>query len=318
MNAQQKRTAEEADSLLEGVNAILVDIEGTTTPIDFVKETLFPYVTENIETYLQSKYDDDETKKDIAALVDLATKDKEEKVDGVVEIPAPNGSNKDDVIKAVCNNVKWQMENDRKSTALKDLQGHIWREAYKSGKVKAELFEDVYPALQQLTDPDYGIKIYVYSSGSVEAQKLLFANTEEGDICEVFTDYFDTTIGGKREVESYKKIAAKIGVDAGEILFLTDTPEEAEAASKANLRCALVAREGNEDLTEKHFQDFLVIESFGELFGDDENEEEFKRLAREEGDDDDDEEEDLGEEDEDDVEDEEDDEEEDPDDDDDA
>lgn len=93
---------------------------------------------------------------------------------------------------------------------------------------------------------------------------------------------------------------------------------EAEAASKANLRCALVAREGNEDLTEKHFQDFLVIESFGELFGDDENEEEFKRLAREEGDDDDDEEEDLGEEDEDDVEDEEDDEEEDPDDDDDA
>lgn len=115
-----------------------------------------------------------------------------------------------------------------------------------------------------------------------------------------------------------KKIAAKIGVDASEILFLTDTPEEAEAASKANLRCALVAREGNEDLTEKHFQDFLVIESFGELFGDDENEEEFKRLAREEGDDDDeDEEEDLGEEEEDECEDEE-DEEDEPDDDDDA
>lgn len=279
---------------MEGVKALIVDIEGTTTPIGFVKETLFPYAEENVESFLTKRYDDEETQQDIKALQELAAKDKADGVEGVVEIPK-EGS-KEDIIKAVVDNVKWQMDEDRKTTALKQLQGHIWREGYKTGQIKAELFEDVGPALQQIVEE--GVNVYVYSSGSVEAQKLLFGNTEEGDLLELFTDFFDTTIGNKKDSGSYKKIVEKIGVSPEEILFLTDTPEEATAASKAGLRSALVARDGNEELTEEHFQNFLVIESFGELFGDDDDED-YKRLEGEDNgevDDEDEDEDDLGEE----------------------
>lgn len=295
MEGQQKRTIDEAEpSLLEGVKALIVDIEGTTTPIGFVKETLFPYAEENVESFLTKRYDDEETQQDIKALQELAAKEKADGVEGVVEIPK-EGS-KEDIIKAVVDNVKWQMDEDRKTTALKQLQGHIWREGYKTGQIKAELFEDVGPALQQIVEE--GVNVYVYSSGSVEAQKLLFGNTEEGDLLELFTDFFDTTIGNKKDSGSYKKIVEKIGVSPEEILFLTDTPEEATAASKAGLRSALVARDGNEELTEEHFQNFLVIESFGELFGDDDDED-YKRLEGEDNgevDDEDEDEDDLGEE----------------------
>lgn len=295
MEGQQKRTIDEAEpSLLEGVKALIVDIEGTTTPIGFVKETLFPYAEENVESFLTKRYDDEETQQDIKALQELAAKDKADGVEGVVEIPK-EGS-KEDIIKAVVDNVKWQMDEDKKTTALKQLQGHIWREGYKTGQIKAELFEDVGPALQQIVEE--GVNVYVYSSGSVEAQKLLFGNTEEGDLLELFTDFFDTTIGNKKDSGSYKKIVEKIGVSPEEILFLTDTPEEATAASKAGLRSALVARDGNEELTEEHFQNFLVIESFGELFGDDDDED-YKRLEGEDNgevDDEDEDEDDLGEE----------------------
>lgn len=276
------------------VKALIVDIEGTTTPIGFVKETLFPYAEENVESFLTKRYDDEETQQDIKALQELAAKEKADGVEGVVEIPK-EGS-KEDIIKAVVDNVKWQMDEDRKTTALKQLQGHIWREGYKTGQIKAELFEDVGPALQQIVEE--GVNVYVYSSGSVEAQKLLFGNTEEGDLLELFTDFFDTTIGNKKDSGSYKKIVEKIGVSPEEILFLTDTPEEATAASKAGLRSALVARDGNEELTEEHFQNFLVIESFGELFGDDDDED-YKRLEGEDNgevDDEDEDEDDLGEE----------------------
>lgn len=295
MEGQQKRTIDEAEpSLLEGVKALIVDIEGTTTPVGFVKETLFPYAEENVESFLTKRYDDEETQEDIKALQELAAKDKADGVEGVVEIPK-EGS-KDDIIKAVVDNVKWQMDEDRKTTALKQLQGHIWREGYKTGQIKAELFEDVGPALQQIVEE--GVNVYVYSSGSVEAQKLLFGNTEEGDLLELFTDFFDTTIGDKKDSGSYKKIVDKIGVSPEEILFLTDMPEEATAASKAGLRSALVTRDGNEELTEEHFQNFLVIESFGELFGDDDDED-YKRLEGEDNgevDEEDEDEDDLGEE----------------------
>lgn len=295
MEGQQKRTIDESEpSLLEGVKALIVDIEGTTTPIGFVKETLFPYAEENVESFLTKRYDEEETKEDIKALQELAAKDKADGVEGVVEIPK-EGS-KEDIIKAVVNNVKWQMDKDRKTTALKQLQGHIWREGYKTGQIKAELFEDVGPALQQIVEE--GVNVYVYSSGSIEAQKLLFGNTEEGDLLELFTDFFDTTIGDKKDPGSYKKIVEKIEVSPEEILFLTDMPEEATAASKAGLRSALVARDGNEELTEEHFQNFLVIESFGELFGDDDDED-YKRFEGEDNgevDDEEEDEDDLGEE----------------------
>ncbi|KAL8611112.1 hypothetical protein ACOMHN_064402 [Nucella lapillus] len=290
MPQSQKRSAAEAGSLIEGIKAIVFDIEGTVTPISFVKETLFPYARDNLEKYLKDKFEDAETKKDICALRELAKKDKADGKEGVVEIPE-SSEDKGKVIKGVVANVQWQMDNDRKSTELKQLQGHIWRQGYESGKVKGQLFEDVPPMLRLLKEE--GFKLYVYSSGSVESQKLLFGHPSiGGDLTEIFTDFFDTTTGGKTEVESYKKITEKIGKKPAEILFLTDLPEEAETAVTAGWRSALMIRCGNADLTDEHLQNFACIEQLDELYGEDDDDD-VKRIHTNdngEADDDDDEE----------------------------
>ncbi|CAL1536944.1 unnamed protein product [Lymnaea stagnalis] len=298
MMAPQKRSAEEAESLLVGVRCIVFDIEGTTTPISFVKDTLYPYVRNNIEDYLNKNFENADLQKAIAALRDQAAKEKEEKVEGVVEIPSGDAS-KEDVVKAVCDNVRWQMDGDRKTTELKALQGMIWNDAYESTEIKGELFEDVGPMLKMLAEE--GFQLYVYSSGSIESQKLLFTYSSQGDLSDVFAGYFDTTTGSKNESASYKKIATEIGNEPKDILFLTDIPQEAEAAVSAGLRSALVIRPGNAELTDEHLQNFACIERFDELYGDEDDEDDIKRFAGDNGEaeDDEDEEEEGDEEDDD-------------------
>lgn len=286
MPQQQKRSLEEAESFLEGVKVLLLDIEGTITPINFVKDALFPYVTENLESYITTRYEEDETKADIEALRCLAAKDKEGGAT-VTEIPASADDNKDSVIKAVIANVKEQMDADRKSTELKQLQGHMWRDAYKQKKVTGELFEDVNPVLQQLHDEEF--RLYIFSSGSVESQKLLIQHSSEGDISELFSGYFDTTTGPKTESESYRKIKTEIDTDGDlqpdEILFLTDDPAEAAAACEAGLQAVIVDRsveqEGGIELDEEVRKNFPVIDNLNDLFGEeDEDDEEFAQMKR--------------------------------------
>ncbi|CAG5133745.1 unnamed protein product [Candidula unifasciata] len=289
MMAPNKRPAEETESLLIGVRSIVFDIEGTTTPISFVKDTLFPYVRNNIESYLNKNFDNPEVQKAISALREQAAKEKSETVEGVVEIPSSDAS-KEDVIKAVVANVQGQMDADRKTTELKNLQGLIWKDAYESKEIKGELFEDVAPMLKMLAEE--GLQLYVYSSGSVESQKLLFANSVQGDLSDVFSGYFDTTTGSKTDSASYKKIAAEIKVEPNSILFLTDIPQEAEAAVTAGLRSALVIRPGNVELTDEHLQNFACIERFDELYGEEYDEDDdIKRFAGDNGEQDDNEEE---------------------------
>lgn len=277
MAPSTKRTLEEGESLLEGVKALVLDIEGTITPISFVTEKLFPYVTENLESYLSTRFDEEETQTDISALRELASKVKEDGED-VAEIPEATDDNKDEVIKAVVDFVNAQMDADSKATELKTLQGHVWREAYKTKKVEGELFEDVAPVLQQLAEEDF--MLYIYSSGSVEAQKLLLSHSTDGDITDMFTGFFDTEVGPKTESESYKKIKQEISedIESQEILFLTDDPEEAKAACQAGWQAVLVDRsmeqEGSIELTDEHRQNFMVIENLNELFGEDEDDEE--------------------------------------------
>ncbi|XP_045165593.1 enolase-phosphatase E1-like [Mercenaria mercenaria] len=279
MAPQTKRTLEEGESLLEGAKALVLDIEGTIAPISFVKEKLFPYVRENLESYLSTRYDEEETQADISALRALAAKDKEEGKD-VVQLPEKEDGNKDDVIKAVVSNVNAQMDADRKTKELKDLQGHVWRDAYKQKRIEGELFEDVAPVLQQIAEEDF--MLFIYSSGSVEAQKLLLANTADGDITDMFMGFFDSTQGPKTESESYKNIQKRISeeqeVNAEEILFLTDSPAEAKAACGAGWQAVLVDRsmeqEGGIELTEEDKQNFMVIENLNDLFGEDDDEDE--------------------------------------------
>lgn len=240
---------------------IVMDIEGTTTSISFVKDTLFPYVRKNLEDYISTNWSEEEFKDVLLLLKNQAAEDKKAEVDGVVEIPT-EGSD-DDVKAAVVKNVLWQMDSDRKTTALKKLQGYMWRKGYKTGELKGHLFADVAPALREWVKD--GRKLYVYSSGSVEAQKLLFGNSTDGDLTELFTDFFDTEVGAKTAAESYKSIVEKLGCSADDALFLTDIPKEASAAQEAGLPVILVEREGNLPVPSELKKGFSAVTSFQEV-----------------------------------------------------
>ncbi|XP_022105352.1 enolase-phosphatase E1-like isoform X2 [Acanthaster planci] len=206
---------------LEAIKVILLDIEGTTTPITFVKDVLFPYVREKVEEYLDSHWDEQECQDDIKELRDQAILDKD--LEGVVTIPeeVEDGTSSSTLVKqAVVQSIHWLMAADRKVTALKQFQGHMWRSGYKEKKLVGEIYSDVLPAIKQWLRKSK--KVYIYSSGSVEAQKLLFGHTKYGSLLELFSGHFDTKTGLKVEKESYLKIAAEIGCDPHEILFLTD------------------------------------------------------------------------------------------------
>ncbi|KAK2575593.1 hypothetical protein KPH14_011302 [Odynerus spinipes] len=257
--AGEKRSQEKEETLLSQTT-ILVDIEGTTTSISFVKETLFPYVRENLKKYINTKWEDEEFKRDFNKLKEQAKKDEEDKVDGVVSI---TGANVEEEKESLLKNVLWQMDNDRKTGALKQLQGHMWREAYKAGVVKGHVYEDVPKALESWTND--GKKVYVYSSGSVEAQKLLFGNTEKGDLIKYFSGFFDTEVGAKQECDSYKNILSKIGEKPNNVVFLTDVVQEAAAAKEAGLSSVIVIREGNAALKDEDVVAYMTIKSFLDL-----------------------------------------------------
>ncbi|XP_075222616.1 enolase-phosphatase E1 [Lycorma delicatula] len=251
------------DNLQFNVSTVIVDIEGTTTSINFVKDTLFPYVREHLEEYIKTNWAEKELQEDITLLRVQAVKDKADGVEGVVEIPEGED---DDVKSALVKNILWQMDNDRKTKALKEIQGHIWRNGYSSGKLIGHVFDDVKDCLKSWTEA--GKKIYVYSSGSVEAQKLLFSNTKEGDLLSVFSGHFDTNIGAKTESSSYTKILENLTETisgAKDVLFLTDVPKEAQAAKDAGMQAVIVSREGNAPLTDDTKETFPVVYSFSDL-----------------------------------------------------
>ncbi|XP_067412970.1 enolase-phosphatase E1 [Emydura macquarii macquarii] len=247
------------------VAVILLDIEGTTTPITFVQDTLFPYIKDNVKEYLRAHWEEEECQQDVGLLRKQAEEDSS--LDGVVPIPLETGNGEDEierVIQAVVDNVYWQMSLDRKTTALKQLQGHMWRAAYATGRMKGEFFEDVVPAIRKWREA--GMKVYIYSSGSVEAQKLLLGYSTEGDILELFDGHFDTKIGHKVESESYRRIATSIGCSTNNVLFLTDVTREANAAEEADMHVAVVVRPGNAGLTDDEKSYYSLITSFNELF----------------------------------------------------
>ncbi|XP_042192896.1 enolase-phosphatase E1 [Callorhinchus milii] len=247
------------------VTVLLLDIEGTTTPISFVQDVLFPYIKKHVKGYLQEHYEEKECQEDIQLLKKQAADDQR-----LLQVAAPppdsllgENASKEQAIEEVVDNVLRQMSQDRKTTALKQLQGHMWRAAYASGEVKGEVYEDVVPAIKEWRKA--GKKVYIYSSGSVEAQRLLFGHSSEGDLLELFNGHFDTKIGSKVEMESYKQIAQSIGCSTDTILFLTDVTKEARAAEQAGLHVTIVVRPGNAELTEAEKSYYKCVTSFSEV-----------------------------------------------------
>ncbi|KAJ6728095.1 BIFUNCTIONAL METHYLTHIORIBULOSE-1-PHOSPHATE DEHYDRATASE/ENOLASE-PHOSPHATASE E1-RELATED [Salix koriyanagi] len=191
---------------------IVLDIEGTTTPITFVADVLFPYARDNL---LRAQVEDD----------------LKQGVDGAVPIPTDDAG-KEEVIAALVANVEAMIKADRKITALKQLQGHIWRTGFENNELEGVVYDDVPEALEKWHA--LGIKVYIYSSGSRLAQRLIFGKTNYGDLRKYLSGFFDTTVGNKKETHSYIEIAESLGVDKpSDILFLTDVFQEAVAAKAA-------------------------------------------------------------------------------------
>lgn len=248
------------DEKVLAAKKIICDIEGTTSSISFVKDVLFPYALKNVEEYLKTHWSDDATKTVVAALREQADEDKKAEVEGAVTIPAEDS---EDIIPDVVKNVEWQMSKDRKTGALKTLQGLVWAKGYKDGTIKGHVYEDVKKALEQWNEG--GHKVYIYSSGSVDAQKLLFEHSEQGDLVKYVSGYYDTKIGAKQEKNSYEAILKNIEATGEEALFLTDVVGEAKAAKEAGLNVVVLDRPGNAELSEDDRKEFTVISSFTDL-----------------------------------------------------
>lgn len=203
-----------------GVRAVVTDIEGTTTPISFVRDRLFPYARARLKSYVAKH----KAEPPVAAALD--------------EARALAGGGTDDEL--VHELIAW-LDQDRKAGPLKLLQGMIWEEGYRVGVLKAPVYDDAVAALRAWHAA--GVKLYVYSSGSVTAQKLLFGHSDHGDLEGLFSGWFDLSTGSKLEAASYRKIVATIGGAASDVLFLSDHPGELDAAMEAGLRAVRLDRE---------------------------------------------------------------------------
>jgi enolase-phosphatase E1 len=234
------------------ISVVLLDIEGTTTPIDFVYEVLFPYARARAAEFLTSHRPD--VAEDIEELL------RENAEDAALDLNPP--AIRRGEVEELAAYVQWLMDQDRKTTALKSLQGKIWEAGYREGELHSQVFEDVPRAFRRWQKQER--RICIYSSGSVLAQKLLFANTEAGDLTPFISGYFDTNIGPKKEAESYQRIVGALASQPSAIVFVSDVTAELEAAASAGLETRLCLRPGNRPQTGA--AGYTVITSFDELF----------------------------------------------------
>ena len=200
--------------------AILTDIEGTTSSLSFVKDVLFPYARERMEAFVTTHAGEPVVARELEEVNRLA---------GRRFTPAEAGRQL----------VEW-IDQDRKVTPLKALQGMIWEAGYREGAFFGHVYPDAVRKLREWHEA--GLALYIFSSGSVHAQRLLFGHTEQGDLTPLFSGYYDTRIGAKQEADAYRAIAADIGLPAKSILFLSDTLGELDAARSAGFKTTWLVR----------------------------------------------------------------------------
>ena len=224
-----------------GTRALVLDIEGTTTPIEFVYQVLFPFARAHLTEYLERNWASESCRAALVLLCDEHAADfaRDQAPPAWVDAAEPPAAR----IASAAAYVGWLMDRDRKSPGLKALQGEIWRSGYRSGELRGQVFPDVPPALERWRAQQ--LDVCIYSSGSVLAQRLLFQTTDAGDLTRFLTDYFDTTIGPKTSPDSYRRIAEAVGAPAARLLFISDVTNELDAARTAGLRTLLCVRPTN-------------------------------------------------------------------------
>jgi enolase-phosphatase E1 len=220
-----------ADS--DAVRGVVLDVEGTTTPVSFVFDVLFPYARARIREFLAA-HAGDPVVRDALRLVAA-----EWRGDAASDPSAPRTSPESDFA-ATSRYLEWLMDRDRKSTGLKIIQGEIWRGGFESGALVGAVYPDVKPALERWRAA--GRAIAIYSSGSATAQRLLFGHSAAGDLTPLIDHHFDTTVGAKRSPDSYTAIARALSIPAGALLFVSDVDAELVAARTAGMAARLCVR----------------------------------------------------------------------------
>lgn len=214
------------------IRAIVTDIEGTTSALSFVKDVLFPYAARNMDAFLRRNAQQPEVAEQIAAVYGIVGREL--------------------TLEEVSAQLQEWIAVDRKVTPLKALQGMIWQAGYGNGDFTGHVYADAAGRLR--TWQQSGLRLYVFSSGSVQAQKLLFAHSDHGDLTPLFSGYFDTTCGSKHDPASYRSIAHAIALPAEEILFLSDMLMELDAAHAAGMHTCMLVRDSAPGYLGGHMQ----------------------------------------------------------------
>jgi 2,3-diketo-5-methylthio-1-phosphopentane phosphatase len=237
-----------------GVQAIVLDIEGTTTPIAFVFDVLFPFARAHLREHLRNPLNAGQLREPIRRLREDWSDDvaRGEQPPGQPDLGSQTGPI------AVSAYVEWLMDRDRKSPGLKMLQGHIWEQGYRAGVLKGEVFSDVPPAL--LRWREVPLDVAIYSSGSELAQRLIFGNTVYGDLTPFVSRFFDTAVGPKIATESYGRIATDLARTPGRILFVSDITAELDAARSAGYQVLLCVRPGNRTQPDHPYEEISTFE----------------------------------------------------------
>ena len=222
-----------------GPRVVLLDIEGTTTPVEFVYEVLLPFARERVRSFVRERLHVPEVRADLDAL----RAERAREAAGGVGLPPWQDEPEEALVDSAAAFVHWLMDRDRKSTGLKSLQGRIWEAGYCSGELHGQVYPDVPVALARWRRE--GRRAAIFSSGSVLAQRLLFSHTSGGDLTPLLGGYFDTTTGPKKEPESYRAIARALGEAPGAVLFVSDVGAELDAARGAGMRTVLCVRAGS-------------------------------------------------------------------------
>ncbi|EDW84756.1 uncharacterized protein Dwil_GK14286 [Drosophila willistoni] len=238
------------------IKVILLDIEGTTTSIGFVHHILFPYAKQNVEEYLKKEWDSDEIKQIVQDLQQVPSFE-------VYKATLVDSSASSITVELITGFVRYLIDKDLKVTPLKTLQGLIWANGYESGELKGHVYDDVKEAFEHWNNS--GLKLAIYSSGSVAAQKLIFGYSTSGNLLPYLSAHFDTHVGHKQEKDSYINIAKSLETNPEHILFLTDIPGEADAARAAGLQAIILQRFGNAPLTDDEKSLNKIINDFSVL-----------------------------------------------------
>ena len=235
---------------MQNVKLILTDIEGTTSSISFVKDVLFPYAADHLPAFVKENINDEKVQTALQQTAELAAED-------------GDLINADDTDALIAKLLQWISE-DRKATPLKALQGLIWKTGYENGDYQAHMYPDATEYLKKWHDS--GLPLYVYSSGSVKAQELFFGYSQDGNLLPLFKGHFDTLMGVKLETQSYLNILTELqkahaGLNAENVLFLSDIKEELDAAKEAGMQTAWLLRDSDIPADAEH----KAVKSFAEI-----------------------------------------------------